>query len=139
MCRVIFVGSNPSSASRTILPFAGDTKSDKILASWISKLNLYKWSVCNVADMKTDNNKPLTMQEIKSCLPDLSNKIQNHMAIVALGKTAAKALTLLHVDFFEMPHPSPLNRKLNDGQFIETKLKELEMYIANAKKPQHSI
>jgi uracil-DNA glycosylase len=49
--------------------------------------------------------------------------------IVALGKTAEKALTLLGYDFYAMPHPSGLNRKLNDKDYIEEKIKGLRDYI----------
>jgi uracil-DNA glycosylase len=49
--------------------------------------------------------------------------------IVALGKTAEKALTLLRYNFYVMSHPSGLNRQLNDPKFVEEKIKGLREYL----------
>jgi uracil-DNA glycosylase len=128
--KVLFVGSNPSQASKSELPFYGDTRSDKIVFSWINRLpDNCSWRLCNVADFKTENNRPLTLTEIKKSLPELSSKIGNAHKIVALGKTAARALTLLHVDFYEMPHPSGANRKLNNKTYVEEKINGLLDYL----------
>ncbi len=122
--KVIFVGSNPSRASKTILPFYGDTKSDYVLSSWAKHLPYeVEMSVCNVMDAPTPNNKPLSVKEIKECLANLANKVNGQDRIIALGKTAAKALTLLHLEFYEMPHPSGRNRLLNDKNYVEEKIK----------------
>jgi uracil-DNA glycosylase len=128
--KVVFVGSNPSQSSSTTLPFWGDTNSDKVLFSWIKVLpNTNDYRLCNVKDIKTEDNKPLTLSQIKESLPELKSKIGSATKIVALGKTAAKALTLLHVDFYEMPHPSGRNRKLNDKKYVEEKIKGLLEYL----------
>jgi uracil-DNA glycosylase len=85
----------------------------------------------NVSSEPTKNNKPLTAALIKNNLPRLKSKI-NYLKpdkIVALGKVSAKALTLLGIHFYEMPHPSGLNRQLNDISFIEEKINGLKTYI----------
>ena len=108
---MLFVGSNPSNASETDSPFHGSTRSGRILSSWCEDLPGTRLHV-NVSDLKTENNRPLKVAEIKASLDSLKSKIEeiNPSCIVALGKTAAKALSMLDVQFHEMPHPSGMNR-----------------------------
>jgi uracil-DNA glycosylase len=84
----------------------------------------------NVMNKKTDGNRPLKVSEIKENLESLRVDIVVAQAdrVVALGKTAAKALTLLGVNFYEMPHPSGQNRLLNDPKYVEEKIKGLIEY-----------
>jgi uracil-DNA glycosylase len=73
------------------------------------------------------------MSEIKACLGRLHNNIHVEIVpdkVIALGRTAEKALTLLRLDFYAMPHPSGLNRKLNDPKYIEEKIKGLISYLS---------
>jgi uracil-DNA glycosylase family 4 len=130
--RVLLVGSNPSAASKSQNPFCLSTKSGRTLAHWVSICPIYGFiSYCNVVSTATQNNRPLTTQEIKDSLSMFKSKIDVILPdkIVALGKTAEKALTLLGYDFYAMPHPSGLNRKLNDKDYIEEKIKGLRDYI----------
>lgn len=135
--KILFIGSNPSISSG----YAGhafflDTKSGRELATWITRLEnfLAKERYCvafaNVSNTPTDNNRPLKVSEIKEALPNLARTIERFQPshIIALGKTAHKALTLLQLDHLEMPHPSGLNRKLNDKEYKEQKIKELVDY-----------
>jgi uracil-DNA glycosylase len=72
------------------------------------------------------------MKQIKESLDQLksSAEVQEPDRIIALGKTAEKALTLLHIPHMAMPHPSGLNRKLNDKTYVEQKIKELVEYCS---------
>jgi uracil-DNA glycosylase len=109
--------------------FHGSTKSSKILTEWCKDLVGAKMHL-NVVNRKTEDNRPLKTSEIKENLDNLRMEVLATQAdkIVALGKTAAKALTLLGVEHFEMPHPSGCNRQLNDKAFVERKIKELTEY-----------
>jgi uracil-DNA glycosylase len=130
--KVLFVGSNPSVSAKTLDPFCRSTKSGKILLSWIERTNQeFSYSMCNVSDNPTSKNKPLKIKEIKDNLDSLAIKIAAAKPdkIVALGKTASKALTLLRVAHYVMPHPSGLNRQLNDPSFIEQKINGLRNFI----------
>jgi len=130
--RVLFVGSNPSVIAKTYNPFCSSTRSGKILLGWISRACPgCSYSACNVSDNQTHANRPLTTKEIKDNLACLYIKIShaNPDKIVALGKTAEKALTLLGLPHYAMPHPSGLNRQLNDKLFVEEKIKELRAFI----------
>ncbi len=132
MRKVLFIGSNPSTASKTYNPFSESTVSGRILVDWIRKTCPDDVSAaCNVSDNYTEANRPLKVSEIKANLPRLQAKISASQAtyIVALGKTAEKALTLLRIPHYAMPHPSGLNRQLNDQKFVEEKIKGLKEYL----------
>lgn len=134
MYKILFIGSNPSQRSKTTLPFWHDTRSMLVLDQWISKLDhevISSLLFCNVSDMPTSNNRPLKVSEIKSNLATLQNKIDQMRPhkIIALGRTAEKALTLLRMHHYAMPHPSGLNRKLNDAKYVEEKINGLKNYL----------
>ena len=136
MHRVVFIGSNPSIKSAKLTPFWRDTNSSKVLKSWLEHLQDEEdVSFYNVSDTPTENNRPLKVSEIKANLQLLKYKLDTYslykvpIKVVALGKTAEKALTLLHIPHFAMPHPSGLNRKLNDKAYVGEKLKALIEFI----------
>jgi uracil-DNA glycosylase len=127
---ILFVGSNPSNASTCDIAFHGSTKSSKILTEWTKDIQGTKMHV-NVLNQKTKNNRPLTASEVKVALPRLAIDLAGVDKIVALGKTAAKALSQLGVSFYEMPHPSPRNRLLNDPAYTTEKVKGLISYCSS--------
>jgi uracil-DNA glycosylase len=126
---ILFIGSNPSNASTCEVAFHGTAKSSHILTEWTKDVNGVKMHI-NVLNKKTENNRPLKASEIKENIGLLAENIKviNPTRIVALGKTASKALTLLQVDFYEMPHPSGRNRLLNDPKYVEEKIKGLVQF-----------
>lgn len=123
---VVFVGSNPAEASQTDGAFHGSTKSSHILERWTAELKAVKMHI-NVMAAKTKNNRPLKRSEIKASLPSLKQDLDAIKPdyVIALGKTAATALTLLGLSFYEMPHPSGRNRLLNDKTYESQKVKGL--------------
>jgi hypothetical protein len=52
-----------------------------------------------------------------------------HHKMVALGGLVSKALSELHIEHYALPHPSPLNRQINDRDFIKKKLQECQNYL----------
>jgi uracil-DNA glycosylase len=129
--KILFVGSNPSTASPTSDPFNNATSSSRILTEWVKDLEGDKVHI-NVSNEKTEGNRPLKQSEIKASLGRLAEDISRiaPARIVALGKTATRALTLLQVPFFEMPHPSGMNRLLNDPKYVEEKIKRLTEFLS---------
>jgi uracil-DNA glycosylase family 4 len=131
---ILFVGSHPSISAKTYNPFCRSTRSGQILSQWIevAELNDRYPYFCNTLDTPTENNKPLTMSDIKNSLPRLKAKIDiiNPTRVVAVGKTAAKALSMLGVQFYEMPHPSGCNRLLNVPGYVAGKIKGLQLYCS---------
>lgn len=127
--KVLLLGSNPSIKSASDLAFFLDSKSGKTLREWIAGIQA-DFIYGNVSSIKTENNRPLTRREVKASLPDLLKTIAKDSPdrIVALGKTAHEALTLLQLPHLQMPHPSGMNRQLNDKNFKEQKIKELAAF-----------
>ncbi len=137
MIRVLIVGSNPSQKSGSVEAFWHDTKSRKTIQKWqvaLGDVMLEQIDYMNVSNKVTPNNRPLKTSEIKAALPTFEHHIQPYVAlnfhIVSVGKTADKALTLLGITHYAMPHPSGLNRQLNDSKFVEEKIKGLQNYLS---------
>ncbi len=133
---LVFVGSNPSWASSVSKAFDMSTYSGRVLNGWTKELSgVDYFRYANVCDKPTPNNRPLKDSEIKDNIAQLNTWLESYgnIKIVALGKTATKALTLLQLPFYEMPHPSGLNRQLNDPEYIAKKLKGLKEYLVLAK------
>lgn len=132
---ILFVGSNPSNASTCDLAFHGSTQSSKILMEWRSHLSAEKLHIfINVLNKKTEDNRPLKKSEIKANLEQLSDRLESIKPeyVVALGKTASDALTLLGRKHYAMPHPSGRNRKLNDPEYVKEKIKGLVEFCSTS-------
>lgn len=135
---VLFLGSNPSKSSSSTLPFWEDSRSRKILDSWLARIQLdqsHSIHFMNVSDSPTEGNRPLKMREIHLELNRLSSLIGDMKPdkIISLGKTADIALTLLQLPHFAMPHPSGKNFKLNDKAYVEEKIRAVVFYTTAPK------
>jgi uracil-DNA glycosylase family 4 len=131
--KVLFVGTNPSEKSKTNTAFEPGTKSMNTLLGWVEQAGISEtgtkyWG--NIYNQKTPNNRPLTKAEIKEGVQQLQGKIDwlQPTHIVALGQTASKALALYGIKHLELPHPSGLNRKLNDPKYVEETIQKLKEY-----------
>lgn len=141
MRKILFIGSNPSQKSNKTIAFWTDTSSRRTLDKWLLEINDTAMCVyfLNVHDQVTVDNRPLKVSEIKASLNRLKNDIAIEIKpnyIVTLGKTAEKALLMMKlvgVDFYAMPHPSGLNRQLNDQKFVQEKIKGLQNYLKSPK------
>ena len=132
--RVLFVGSNPSHKSADPgAAFHVSTKSGATLAVWCRNLN-NEIIFTNVFHSPTKSNRPLSDGEVQEGLQQLRETIQSNSGckVVALGKTASDALNRLGERHLAMPHPSGLNRQLNDREFVERKIKELEEFCSSS-------
>jgi uracil-DNA glycosylase len=126
---ILFVGSNPASASADNSPFHRSTKSSQTLDEWTRGIQGIK-KYANIANEKTDNNRPLKVSEIRANLPRLAIEVSNADRVVAVGRAAAKALTMLGAKFYELPHPSGRNHLLNNPTYIAQKVKNLLEYCS---------
>ena len=121
---IIFVGDRPSKDNiDPNVAFVG-TKSYKTLLEWIYKMDLDISEIC----MYNRNDDELEFWF------NLRNRRERAVSFIALGKEASKYLASDRVDnFFELPHPSGLNRKLNDKKWLEEQLNKCKDFI-NAEK-----
>lgn len=124
---IIFVGDKPSKFNvRPEVAFVG-TKSYKTLLDWIWKLDLGINNVllCNLADV-------LDYQSFIIFEPFDGYALQHdpkHDKVIALGQNASKGLHSMGVEHFLMDHPSGLNRKLNDKNYVKRRLEDLKVFI----------
>src|SRR6266576_499870 len=99
---VAFVGQNPSAKA------AKNGNTFPRLNDWVNKLGLDTFTFmnayphpgkCRISDVNLDN---------------LRKALYKFSKVVALGNFAAEALTRAGIHHFKLPHPSPLNRQIND-------------------------
>lgn len=126
---ILFIGSNPSNRASSNDAFTEDTVSGRILREWIKGIDgmiLFD----NIASQKTPDNRPLNQNERALARVSLLERINriNPTRLVALGKAASGELTRLKLEHLEMPHPSGLNRKLNDKSYVAEKICALQDY-----------
>lgn len=114
--KVVFVGDKPSRLNDDPeVAFVG-TPSFRNLCKWIVKMQVGDFVMVN---SHTHADK------VKIC--QLWN--EGHRRFVALGVNAGNRLDKMNIDNFELPHPSPRNRKLNDKKLIDSQLERCYRYL----------
>lgn len=129
--KILVIGCNPSVKSPDNTAFHPSTRSRMTIDRWLSDLDA---DVCfmNIYDRKTRGNRPLTRKELKSLEDPVFFRLKsfkNHK-IITLGRAAEEVLTSLGLSFLAIPHPSGLNRQLNDPEFMGEKIKRLREYLS---------
>lgn len=123
---IVFVGDKPSAKNLDPnIPFVG-TKSYKTLLGWIADLDVD----LNVTKVR---NKDAAEE-----LAILQSWFPHPIKIVALGNAAAEALERCGASYFKLPHPSGLNRQLNDKDFLKKRLLQCKEWL-HAKNIQDNI
>lgn len=113
--KVLFVGDKPSKHNTDPdVAFEG-TRSMTTLLTWIEFLGL------SLGEYRIINRNHPSFETTVSLF--------NDCAIIALGEEASKALNAIEEPHFKLPHPSGLNRKLNDHYYVQSILRECRFYI----------
>jgi hypothetical protein len=114
---VVFVGQNPSAkATKTHTTFGR-------LNDWVDKLGIDFYGFVNASD------KVGSVKQSDVDLDNLRRACYNASRVIALGNFAAEALQRAGIQHFKLPHPSPLNRQINDHQFINQQLSDCRDYL----------
>ena len=113
MDKVIIVGQNPSPVEKS----GTFRKLDQWVAEW--KLNS-GYDFMNCSD-EVGQKYTIDYDSLK-----VTSKYDK---VIALGNVASNSLKRLNIDHFKMPHPSGLNRQLNDKDFEKKKIKECYNYL----------
>lgn len=110
---ILVVGQNPGN---------GSGKTLNKLYNWMDKVNVKYFSFMNAYEYPGS---------IKEQTPNfnLLSSYWKYRKIVALGNEASKILNYMGIEHLKMPHPSGLNRKLNDKQYEEDCIKLLRDYV----------
>ena len=112
---ILFVGDQPSKIMKAgAKPFEG-ARCEKRLNEWIAFLspNNPAIRIINRVDVNFTNEAVA------------ANK--NSYPVIALGNNASKAL--LDIPHFKLPHPSSLNRKMNDKEFVKSELERCKQWL----------
>lgn len=124
--RVLIVGQNPSTHNLTPhVPFKGSS-SGRTLDRWLAQLGLDGSVVIIVNASDVVGRRP----RISELRQDITWFCYDK--IVALGELASRSLLLSGCPFqryFRLPHPSGLNRKLNDKKRLAEQLEACYHYI----------
>ena len=117
---ILIVGMCPSDK-----PTLGMTRNATFrrLESWMDELGVQHFSFINVFD------KPHvpTLSKVKG--KPLVTASETYTNVLALGEFVSLALNRLDIRHFKLPHPSPLNRLLNDKEYEKQVLKECKEYL----------
>lgn len=92
------------------------------LQDWIDELNVGIVGFTNLSHDPLWDKRTIDREHVLSC-------VRGHEKIIALGGLVSGVLSKLGIDHFTLPHPSPLNRQINDSAFIEKKLDECRNYL----------
>lgn len=113
--KVLVVGLNPSVKH-------GESSTIRTLYGWFDQLNLDKVSFINLYDDYKINYKNTNLKYIQ----EISKKYNK---ILALGMAVSNSLLDMDVNHFRLPHPSGLNRQLNNKEFVQRELEECKYYL----------
>lgn len=93
------------------------------LEAWMDELGVEHFSFINVFD-KT--HAP-TLSKVKG--RPLVDATEGYINVLALGSFVSLALNRYNVEHFQLPHPSPLNRLLNDKNYEKQVLQQCKEYL----------
>jgi len=118
--KVLIVGMNPSK-SRAV--YSGSALAR--LRKWTAELDLQFFTFINLSNDVNWDRKFDTIDKDFVC-----TSIEDCDIIITLGTMVSAYLKRLgYKEHFVLPHPSPLNRQINDDKFISMKLSECRRYI----------
>lgn len=113
MDRILIVGHSPSKKNIRNSPTM------KRLHRWLDECGVRTYAFTNLSPVPC---KKLLKENI--CLDGL-----DHNKIITLGGEVSKLMDKAGIQHYAAPHPSPLNRNLNDISFEKKIIKELGVYI----------
>jgi len=122
--KILIIGQNPSTRTfrkRDGVPNNGSSIGR--LYEWMNYMNINFYSFHNVCTHTGNVSK----KDIDYDL--LKSVTEGYDKIVALGEFASNALSNIERGHFKLPHPSGLNRKLNDQSFVKKVLYDCKKYI----------
>lgn len=124
----IFFGHSPPPKSPLVTPFVG-TPSGMRLSRWMGLLGDPDWLWANVSPVHVEtltNLDPALLDRVKRLCKEV---VERGGSVVALGNEVSSVLKKLKVEHFTLPHPSFLNRKLNDSAYESSVLNDCKLYM----------
>lgn len=100
-----------------------ETGTIRRLNQWMSEFGVNIFSFSNVHEDRC--HLPLKNVNYER----LGEMVNGYEKIITLGDYPSKALDKIGISYFKLPHPSGLNRLLNDKTFVENVLSQCKKYI----------
>ena len=119
--KVLVIGQNPS--GKPTLNGKQNATFRK-LEGWMSYIGVHHFSFVNTFDEPGAQPKLHKVDYERLC-----TLCQEYDIIVTLGAFVSNVLSRINVKHFGLPHPSPLNRLLNDKTFEKTMIDQCKEYI----------
>lgn len=113
--KVLVVGLNPSIKG-------GNSPTIKNLYKWLDVLQLKYVSFINLYDDYGSHYKTPNQQFIK----EISVRYDR---VLCLGRVVSNTLRNMDIDCFDLPHPSGLNRQLNNVNYVHERLEACKNYL----------
>jgi hypothetical protein len=114
--KILVLGLNPTSKG-------GSCGTIRRLKTWLDELGLDIVSFDNISHKQGSVNlRNIDGQYVREISVGYDK-------IITLGKTADTALDIMGIHHFCLPHPSGLNRQLNQSGYVDQKLKECKDYL----------
>ena len=114
--KVIVLGINPSYKKKKNPTLAR-------LHRWMAELHVTPFSFSNIVHKEGVYNKSdIDYNWINECC-------QGYDHVFALGDFVSSALAAINIPHYKLPHPSPLNRNLNNKKYEWDQLKAAARYI----------
>ena len=121
MKNVIFIGMNPGKLNK---PRRWEAPTMRRFSTWLDHLNLNIVSFTNVSP---DPDWDLKVASVDTNF--FRQTIAGYDKYVAWGGLVSKYLSWYKIDHFMLPHPSGLNRQINNHDYIISKLDECKEYL----------
>jgi len=118
---LLIVGINPSQGNPKRV-----SGTIKRLNRWVDYFNAQHFSFTNIIHTPGPYKSDMIDYNI------LNSFTEGYDKVIALGGFVSKTLNTAGIEHFMMPHPSPLNRQLNDKEFEMNKLKECKEWLKSS-------
>lgn len=121
---VLVVGMNPSS-------YVGPDRRSLAMSKlnvWMEGIGIHYFSFVNASpDPGVARVRDVQWDVLEKCLA------YEYDAVLSLGGFASRILQRLGARHFRLPHPSGLNRQLNDSEYVRRILSECRDYITDGR------
>ena len=115
--KVIVVGINPAKGSPKIKGALSR------LSTWMDEIGIKHWSFTNcIFSPGLYSYSEVDFEHLSKCVADYDK-------VIALGGFPSRALTRIGVEHHVLPHPSGLNRNLNDREYEKAQVNMCKEYI----------
>lgn len=118
--KILIVGHSPSPSSTKR---KGNPTLER-LNRWLDACDVRIYSFTNLAPSSAGS---LKKAEINDTM--FHEIFKNYNKVITLGKEVKQYTKKMGYDFYELPHPSPLNRNLNDKNYEKAVIKGLQSFI----------